>query len=145
MLDKILVRLLENFFAEFNFVRAMSARSSNGFCLESKFLKPALGKNRFRARFQRSLSTCLKKHFSVAECFGLIWEETLETCALSESEQLEIYHELLAWAKNLPKAHLSASYSRLLFTSNSHVSTTRALPEQISETSPAVHQTNHEH
>jgi hypothetical protein len=115
----------------------MSARRSSSSWLESnlsKLLNPPLGKERFRTRFQRSLLTCLDKEFSVEECFGLIWEETLETCALSDSEQLELYHELLEWAKSLRKSHLSATYSRGLFTDNSQeVSLT-----SFSEASPNV-------
>ena len=32
----------------------------------------------FRQCFQRSLSSCLRRGFSVEECFGVVWEETLD-------------------------------------------------------------------
>lgn len=35
----------------------------------------------------------------MAECFGALWEETLEEIALRETEQLPLYLELLDWAK----------------------------------------------
>ena len=57
-------------------------------------------KEQFRLKFQRSLHSCVRRGFSIEECFGLIWEETWEEVALSEREQSELYEELIAWAKN---------------------------------------------
>lgn len=37
--------------------------------------------------------------FQVEECFGMIWEETLEEVELSFREQNELFPELIAWAK----------------------------------------------
>jgi len=34
------------------------------------------------------------------ECFGLIWEETLDEVSLTENEQRALYEELLLWAKS---------------------------------------------
>jgi hypothetical protein len=56
-------------------------------------------KGRFRERFQRSLRSCLRRGFSVEECFGMIWVETWEEIALSEQGQSELYDELIGWAK----------------------------------------------
>ena len=53
----------------------------------------------FRSRFKQALSGCLHKGFLLEECFGLIWEETLDEISLSEKEQRTLYEELLAWVK----------------------------------------------
>ncbi len=53
----------------------------------------------FRARFQRSLRNCVRRRFSVAECFGVIWLETLEEVRLTDQDQAELYDELIRWAK----------------------------------------------
>lgn len=60
---------------------------------------PVDSKELFRARFQRSLKHCVRRRFSVAECFGVIWEETLDEIALTDEEQSELYEELIHWAK----------------------------------------------
>ena len=65
----------------------------------SKISAPLSGTESFRLRFQRSLRCCVRRQFSVAECFGLIWLETLEEVPLSEDEQAELYEELIDWAK----------------------------------------------
>jgi hypothetical protein len=62
---------------------------------------PLSAKELFRARFERSLRSCLRRHFSIAECFGVIWLETLEEVALSDRDQSELYEELIDWAKYL--------------------------------------------
>lgn len=54
---------------------------------------------RFRQQFKRSLKSCIRRDFSVAECFGTIWQETLEEISIPESEQRALYQELLQWAK----------------------------------------------
>ena len=70
----------------------------------------------FRRRFQRSLRNCIRRRFSVAECFGVIWLETLEEIALTEPEQAELYDELIHWAKDRLFAEVIHSSSRPLFT-----------------------------
>lgn len=40
------------------------------------------------------------RSFSVAECFGVIWLETLEEISISEDEQAAVYDELIHWAKH---------------------------------------------
>lgn len=55
----------------------------------------------FRTQFQRSLKKCVAKGFSVEECFGVVWEETLERIPLSDSQFRKLYEELIGWAKNL--------------------------------------------
>ena len=55
--------------------------------------------DQFRARFKRALSGCLHKGFLLEECFGVIWEETLEEISLSEEAQSALYAELLEWVK----------------------------------------------
>jgi hypothetical protein len=64
-------------------------------------------KELFRAQFQRALRSCVRRRFSVAECFGVIWMETLEEIPLSELEQTEIYQELMTWAnaESLPRSY----------------------------------------
>ena len=56
-------------------------------------------REQFRSRFKQALSGCLHKGFLLEECFGLIWEETLDEISLSEKEQRTLYEELLAWVK----------------------------------------------
>ncbi len=41
----------------------------------------------------------MRRRFSVAECFGVIWEETQEEITLTDEEQSELYEELIDWAK----------------------------------------------
>ena len=74
------------------------------------------GRELFRARFQRSLRNCVRRRFSVAECFGVIWLETLEEVALTEPEQAELYDELIHWAKDRLFAEVIHSSSPPLFT-----------------------------
>ncbi len=62
----------------------------------------------FRARFQRALRNCVRRRFSVAECFGVIWLETLEEIALPEEQQAALYEELIQWAK---RCSFSPSFS----------------------------------
>lgn len=61
---------------------------------------------KFRVRFKHALSRCVRKGFSVEECFGLIWEETLEGIELAEASQSDLYNELILWARDWsnPKA-----------------------------------------
>jgi hypothetical protein len=70
----------------------------------------------FRARFQRALRNCVRRRFSVAECFGVIWLETLEEVALTEEEQAELYDELIGWAKHSLFPEVIHAYSPNLFT-----------------------------
>ena len=67
---------------------------------------PALGvlrlsnaKELFKQRFRCSLAQCVRRGFHVEECFGVIWEETLEGVELSCREQNELYPELIEWAR----------------------------------------------
>ena len=70
----------------------------------------------FRARFQRSLRNCVRRRFSVAECFGVIWLETLEEVPLTEGQQAELYDELIHWAKHTLFREVIDRYSLTLFT-----------------------------
>ena len=56
-------------------------------------------KEQFQERFQCALTQCVGRGFQVEECFGVIWEETLEEVELSFREQNELYPELIAWAR----------------------------------------------
>ena len=56
-------------------------------------------RDQFRFRFKRALCGCLHKGFLLEECFGVIWEETLEEIALTEKAQRTLYAELLEWVK----------------------------------------------
>ncbi len=67
----------------------------------SRFTESA-ARDQFRFRFKRALSGCLHKGFLLEECFGVIWEETLEEIALSEKAQRTLYSELLEWVKTHP-------------------------------------------
>jgi len=59
-------------------------------------------RDQFRTRFKHALSGCLHKGFLLEECFGVIWEETLEEISLSEKAQGTLYAELLEWVKTHP-------------------------------------------
>jgi hypothetical protein len=56
-------------------------------------------KELFREKFQRSMSSCVEKGFSVEESFGMIWVETWEEVTLTEKAQAELYEEMLNWVK----------------------------------------------
>ncbi len=56
-------------------------------------------REQFRVRFKQALAGCLHKGFLLEECFGVIWEETLEEICLTENEQRTLYAELLEWVK----------------------------------------------
>ena len=56
----------------------------------------------FRSRFKQALSGCLHKGFLLEECFGLIWDETLDEIRLTEKEKRSLYSELLEWVKTHP-------------------------------------------
>lgn len=53
----------------------------------------------FEQRFRCALSQCVRRGFQVEECFGVIWEETLEQVELSFREQNELYPVLINWAR----------------------------------------------
>ncbi len=53
----------------------------------------------FRHRFQSAALYCVRKGFSIEECFGFVWEETSESIKLSDAEQRQLYGELLDWAR----------------------------------------------
>ena len=56
-------------------------------------------RKRFRAHFTRELAKCVRKHCSVAESFGTVFDQTLDRVPLDEDEQRYLYRELLNWAK----------------------------------------------
>lgn len=70
----------------------------------------------FRALFQSSLRQCVKRRFSVAESFGVIWIETLEQVALPEEDQASLYEELINWAKQADFNDVIHSHSPDLLT-----------------------------
>ncbi|MCI0538333.1 MAG: hypothetical protein L0Z50_24260 [Verrucomicrobiales bacterium] len=69
--------------------------------------------DRFRAHFMRELARCVRKRVSMAESFGLVFEQTLDCIPLAEDEQRQLYRELLVWAKEsaelFPTIHRSYS------------------------------------
>ncbi len=77
---------------------------------------PGRNKELFRARFQRALRSCVRRRFSVAECFGVIWLETLEEIALTDQQQSELYEELIDWAKHRLFTGVIHAHSPGLFT-----------------------------
>lgn len=58
-------------------------------------------KDEFQQRFQRALLRCIAKRFSMEECFGLIWEETLQDIPLPEDAHREVYERMISWAKSI--------------------------------------------
>jgi hypothetical protein len=66
---------------------------------EKDLAREVKAKAEFQIRFKRALGQCVRRGFSIEECFGLIWEETLEIIRLPEEFQSELYSELIAWAK----------------------------------------------
>lgn len=56
-------------------------------------------RKKFRSQFEKAISQCLRWGFSMEESFGMIWEETLDTVAISEAGQAHLYAELIEWAK----------------------------------------------
>ena len=57
----------------------------------------------FQSQFQRALRSCVRRGFSVEECFALIWEETQEETPLPSDEESRVYRELLDWARSLAR------------------------------------------
>ncbi len=53
----------------------------------------------FQQRFRCALLQCLRRGFQVEECFGIIWEETLDEVRLSSREQKEVFPEMIEWAR----------------------------------------------
>jgi len=56
----------------------------------------------------------VRHEFSVAESFGMIFEETLAEVPLDPDEEGELYSELLDWARR--STELFPDYSARLFT-----------------------------
>ena len=56
-------------------------------------------RHRFRAHFTRELATCVRQRCSIAESFGVVFDETLDRIPLHEDEQSQLYRELLTWVK----------------------------------------------
>jgi hypothetical protein len=67
--------------------------------VNSRFLVPSGRQHNFRLRFRCALAQCVQRGFQVEECFGMIWEETLEEVELTCREQNELYPELIEWAR----------------------------------------------
>ncbi len=67
----------------------------------AKQFQETQAKNSFRVRFQRSLKACVKRHFAVEDCFGTVWQETLDEVPLFDQEQSDLYVELIEWARPL--------------------------------------------
>lgn len=55
---------------------------------------------RFRLRFQSGLKQYLSTRESVAEGFGIVWEQTLDEVPLEDKLQRALYARLLDWARN---------------------------------------------
>ena len=82
----------------------------------SSMCAPVAARELFRARFQRALRNCVRRRFSVAECFGVIWLETLEDIRLEEEDQADLYNELIRWAKYDLFPRVLHAHSPALFT-----------------------------
>jgi hypothetical protein len=96
--DKWWQRFLDDFHPESD---AWALMKSGANTFPSKRIVPSFTcpQELFRKRFQAAIRQCVRHRFSVAECFGVIWMETLEEIALSDHEQSVLYEELLCWAK----------------------------------------------
>jgi hypothetical protein len=55
-------------------------------------------KDRFRLQFQRALREHLARAHAGPEAFRVIWERTLEQVSLDETEQADLYWELIQWS-----------------------------------------------
>jgi hypothetical protein len=78
-------------------------------------LVPFPGKKEiFRERFRCAIEQCVRHGFQVEECFGVIWEETLEEVEIPFREQNELFPELIRWAKRwvMQGDHLSEVIGR---------------------------------
>jgi hypothetical protein len=53
----------------------------------------------FCLAFRRHLRECVARRRSVAEGFGLAWEETIDKVPLDDEEQGRAYQELIVWAR----------------------------------------------
>jgi hypothetical protein len=107
--EKIFIPELENFIEKLSVGgHKLSATRKQNLTQAASVEQPADNqwKQAFREHFKLSLSTCLREKLSAAECFGLIWEETLRQYRLSEREQVEVYHDLIQWARNASPTEL---------------------------------------
>jgi len=77
----------------------MHVRSPNTVPSHSQNAAPQNNLQRFRARFTRVLRDCVRHRFSVEECFGAVFDETLHEIPLTEEQQSVLYRELLTWVK----------------------------------------------
>lgn len=57
----------------------------------------------FVERFKTALSCCVQKGFHVEDCFGAIWDETLQEIELACQCRSAVYHQLISWANSAPK------------------------------------------
>ena len=59
------------------------------------------------------MARCVREQQSLAESFGLVFDETLDRIPLDEDEQSHLYRELLTWAREsaelFPAIHHSYS------------------------------------
>jgi hypothetical protein len=54
----------------------------------------------FRLRFKKRLRQLLDCYGTRAEAFGPAWEATLQEVPLSEAKQVEVYWQLIDWARS---------------------------------------------
>src|SRR5438552_18649348 len=81
----------------------MQDRSQYSFASSTPQSNTEASRQRFRAQFATVLTACVRRHFSVEESFGLVFDETLDQIPLTESEQRHLYKELLQWAREAPE------------------------------------------
>ncbi len=63
--------------------------------------------NQFRSRFCAELARCLQLGVAAEECFGVIWQETVDCVgALSEMDESRLYWELISWTKDYTKSQV---------------------------------------
>ncbi len=67
----------------------------------------------FLRQFQRNLLDHVARYSSIAESFGVVWEQTLEAVPLDQRMQGQLYRELIAWAKG-PQAKIPKRHSLIL-------------------------------
>jgi hypothetical protein len=111
-----------------NLVLKESWRSSFSLAVNKTLASPShtnsLGINAdvFVQEFQRALTACIKRGFTVDEAFGFIWSETIEQVRLSQHEEARLQPELMQWASRTVQEQ---SCHRLANASASHANNCR--------------------
>ena len=94
----------------------MELRSAESEASDTQDSREDDSRHRFYAHFTKHLTACIKRRFSVAESFGVVFDETLQEIPLNENEQRAVYHQLLQWVRDsddlFPATHRSYSQGK---------------------------------